>query len=154
MTPNSKFVSSRYALVDFGLAQGTPDTKIELLKTAHSEDQQGSCLQNNPTIALGSGVSVSVTAPKQTDQQSASKAANKRSSSLSKIQIKQGRGEKVSVFFINIVACFMYYFIQQGEMSYLTKSCACLWQGPDGMHSVRVFIPKWLVLQNPVGIIH
>ncbi|XP_069645318.1 cell division cycle 7-related protein kinase isoform X3 [Haliaeetus albicilla] len=29
-----------YALVDFGLAQGTPDTKIELLKTAHSEDQQ------------------------------------------------------------------------------------------------------------------
>ncbi|KFO94028.1 Cell division cycle 7-related protein kinase, partial [Buceros rhinoceros silvestris] len=83
-----------YALVDFGLAQGTPDTKIELLKTAHSEDQQGSCLQNNPTIALGSGVSVSVTAPKQTDQQSASKAANKRSSSLSKIQIKQGRGGK------------------------------------------------------------
>ncbi|KAL9845916.1 cell division cycle 7-related protein kinase isoform 3-T3 [Geothlypis trichas] len=30
----------KYALVDFGLAQGTPDTKIELLKTAHSEDQQ------------------------------------------------------------------------------------------------------------------
>ncbi|XP_035188671.1 cell division cycle 7-related protein kinase isoform X3 [Oxyura jamaicensis] len=29
-----------YALVDFGLAQGTPDTKIELLKTAQSEDQQ------------------------------------------------------------------------------------------------------------------
>ncbi|XP_030913788.1 cell division cycle 7-related protein kinase isoform X3 [Geospiza fortis] len=30
----------KYALVDFGLAQGTPDTKIELLKAAHSEDQQ------------------------------------------------------------------------------------------------------------------
>ncbi|XP_064371998.1 cell division cycle 7-related protein kinase isoform X2 [Dromaius novaehollandiae] len=29
-----------YALVDFGLAQGTPDTKIELLKTAQSEGQQ------------------------------------------------------------------------------------------------------------------
>ncbi|XP_009272113.2 PREDICTED: cell division cycle 7-related protein kinase [Aptenodytes forsteri] len=83
-----------YALVDFGLAQGTPDTKIELLKTAHSEDQQGSCSQNNPTVALGNGVSVSVTAPKQIAQQSASKAADKRSSSLSKIQIKQGRGGK------------------------------------------------------------
>ncbi|NXS48885.1 CDC7 kinase, partial [Balaeniceps rex] len=83
-----------YALVDFGLAQGTPDTKIELLKTAHSEDQQGSCSQNNPTIALGNGVSVKVTAPKQIAQQSASKAADKRSSSLAKVQIKQGRGGK------------------------------------------------------------
>ncbi|KAM6262470.1 cell division cycle 7-related protein kinase isoform 1-T1 [Porphyrio hochstetteri] len=84
-----------YALVDFGLAQGTPDTKIELLKAAHSEGQQGSCLQNNPTIASGSGVSV--TAPKQIAQQSASKAADKRSSSLSEIQIKRGRGGKDSV---------------------------------------------------------
>lgn len=82
-------------MVDFGLAQGTPDTKIELLKTVHSEDQQGSCLQNNPTTALGNGVSVSVTAPTQIAQQSASKAADKRSISLSKIQIKQGRGGKV-----------------------------------------------------------
>ncbi|XP_062437392.1 cell division cycle 7-related protein kinase [Rhea pennata] len=83
-----------YALVDFGLAQGTPDTKIELLKTAQSEGQQGSCLQNNPTVALGNGVSVNVTASKQIAQQSASKASDKRSSSLSKIQIKQGRGGK------------------------------------------------------------
>ncbi|XP_074454650.1 cell division cycle 7-related protein kinase [Larus michahellis] len=83
-----------YALVDFGLAQGTPDTKIELLKTTHSEDQQGSCSQTKPTIALGNGVSVGVTAPKQIAQQSASKAADKRSSSISKIQIKQGRGGK------------------------------------------------------------
>nr|XP_032628868.1 cell division cycle 7-related protein kinase isoform X2 [Chelonoidis abingdonii] len=29
-----------YALVDFGLAQGTPDTKIELLRVAQSESQQ------------------------------------------------------------------------------------------------------------------
>ncbi|XP_054068618.1 cell division cycle 7-related protein kinase isoform X1 [Rissa tridactyla] len=83
-----------YALVDFGLAQGTPDTKIELLKTTHSEDQQGSCSQTKPTVALGNGVSVGVTAPKQIAQQSASKAADKRSSSISKIQIKQGRGGK------------------------------------------------------------
>lgn len=99
MIPDSKFVSFRYALVDFGLAQGTPDTKIELLKTTHSEAQQGSCSQNNPTIALGNGVSVSVTAPKQIAQQSASKAADKRSSSLSKIQIKQGTGGKVLSLF-------------------------------------------------------
>ncbi|XP_068808624.1 cell division cycle 7-related protein kinase isoform X4 [Struthio camelus] len=83
-----------YALVDFGLAQGTPDTKIELLKTTQSEGQQGSCLQNNPIVALGNEVSVSVTAPKQIAQQSASKASDKRSSSLSKIQSKQGRGGK------------------------------------------------------------
>ncbi|XP_037260375.1 cell division cycle 7-related protein kinase isoform X1 [Falco rusticolus] len=82
-----------YALVDFGLAQGTPDTKIELLKTAHSEDQQGSCPQNNPTIALGNGVSVGVAGPKEA-QQSASKAADKRSSSLPKIQSKQAGGGK------------------------------------------------------------
>ncbi|XP_005050419.1 PREDICTED: cell division cycle 7-related protein kinase isoform X1 [Ficedula albicollis] len=84
----------KYALVDFGLAQGTPDTKIELLKTAHSEEQQGSCLQTNPIVALGNGVSVSVTAPKEIAQQSASKAADRRSSSLSKVQMKQGRGGK------------------------------------------------------------
>ncbi|KFQ21832.1 Cell division cycle 7-related protein kinase, partial [Mesitornis unicolor] len=83
-----------YALVDFGLAQGTPDTKIELLKTAHSEDQQGSCSQNNPTIPLGNGVSVSVAAPKQIAQESASKAADERSSSLPKMQIKQERAGK------------------------------------------------------------
>ncbi|KAM6327368.1 cell division cycle 7-related protein kinase [Podargus strigoides] len=83
-----------YALVDFGLAQGTPDTKIELLKTAHAEDLQGCCSQNNPTITSGNGVSVSVTAPKQIAQHSASKAADKRSSSLSKMHIKQGRGGK------------------------------------------------------------
>ncbi|NWV86452.1 CDC7 kinase, partial [Dasyornis broadbenti] len=83
----------KYALVDFGLAQGTPDTKIELLKTAYSEDQLGSCLQNNPTVALGSGVSVSVTAPKQMAL-STSKAADRRSSSLSRVQMKQGRGGK------------------------------------------------------------
>ncbi|NWH64734.1 CDC7 kinase, partial [Geococcyx californianus] len=83
-----------YALVDFGLAQGTPDTKIDLLKAAHSEDQQGSCSRNNPTMALGNDVSVSVPAPKQAAQQGAAKAAEKRPSSLSKPQTKQGRGEK------------------------------------------------------------
>ncbi|OXB81454.1 UNVERIFIED_CONTAM: hypothetical protein H355_004360 [Colinus virginianus] len=68
----------QYALVDFGLAQGTPDTKIELLRTAHSEGQQGSYSQSNPNSALGDGVSVGVTAPKPIAQQLASRATDKR----------------------------------------------------------------------------
>lgn len=101
MILDSFFLSFRYALVDFGLAQGTPDTKIELLKTAHSEGQQGSYSQSNPNIALGNGVSVGVTAPKQIAQQLASRATDKssHSSSHSKIQIKQGRGGKVISLF-------------------------------------------------------
>ncbi|KAM4021622.1 cell division cycle 7-related protein kinase isoform 2-T2 [Anomaloglossus baeobatrachus] len=31
----------KYALVDFGLAQGTPDTQIELLKVLHTKKQEG-----------------------------------------------------------------------------------------------------------------
>nr|6YA7_A Chain A, Cell division cycle 7-related protein kinase,Cell division cycle 7-related protein kinase,Cell division cycle 7-related protein kinase [Homo sapiens] len=38
----------KYALVDFGLAQGTHDTKIELLKFVQSEAQQERCSQNKP----------------------------------------------------------------------------------------------------------
>ena len=95
MIPDFKFVSFRYALVDFGLAQGTPDTKIELLRTAHSEDHQGSCLQNGPAAVVGSGVSVRATAPSQPAPQPASGAAGQRPSALSKAQVKQGRGGKV-----------------------------------------------------------
>ncbi|EMP36608.1 Cell division cycle 7-related protein kinase [Chelonia mydas] len=47
-----------YALVDFGLAQGTPDTKIELLRVVQSESQQESCSQNKPHLTLGNRVSV------------------------------------------------------------------------------------------------
>ncbi|XP_069823759.1 cell division cycle 7-related protein kinase isoform X2 [Dendropsophus ebraccatus] len=36
----------QYALVDFGLAQGTPDTQIELLKVLQAK-KQGSCSQSN-----------------------------------------------------------------------------------------------------------
>ncbi|XP_052522522.1 cell division cycle 7-related protein kinase isoform X2 [Tympanuchus pallidicinctus] len=86
----------QYALVDFGLAQGTPDTKIELLKTARSEGQQGSYSQKSPSIALGNGDSLAVTAPRQIAHQLASRASDKSSlsSSHSKTQIKQGRGGK------------------------------------------------------------
>ncbi|XP_048351682.1 cell division cycle 7-related protein kinase isoform X2 [Sphaerodactylus townsendi] len=82
-----------YALVDFGLAQGTPDTKIDLLKGALSEAQQGgSAHKPNPT--LGSQVSVISTAPRQLIHQSASKTATKRPCSFSQTQIKQGHKRK------------------------------------------------------------
>ncbi|KAH1166186.1 hypothetical protein KIL84_015358 [Mauremys mutica] len=58
-----------YALVDFGLAQGTPDTKIELLRVVQSESQQESCSQNKPHLTLGNRVSVNVTASRQLNSQ-------------------------------------------------------------------------------------
>lgn len=34
------------------------------------------------------------------------------------------------------------------------KLCMRIWQGPNVMHRITVYISKWLVLHNPVGIIH
>ncbi|XP_060088156.1 cell division cycle 7-related protein kinase [Heteronotia binoei] len=82
-----------YALVDFGLAQGTPDTKIDLLKIAQSEAQQGS-FAYKPHPTLGNQVSVISTAPRQLIHQSASKTATKRPSSFSQTQVKQGHKRK------------------------------------------------------------
>ncbi|XP_062992513.1 cell division cycle 7-related protein kinase [Elgaria multicarinata webbii] len=84
-----------YALVDFGLAQGTPETKIELLKVIQSEAQQGSGTYNKPQITLESQVSVtSIAPPRQLVHQSAAKTANKRPCSMSQTQIKQGHKRK------------------------------------------------------------
>ncbi|XP_067394594.1 cell division cycle 7-related protein kinase [Emydura macquarii macquarii] len=83
----------KYALVDFGLAQGTPDTKIELLRVVQSESQQESCSQNKPHLTLGNRAPVSVTAPRQIAQQSASKTSD-NIGSLSQMQIKQGKEGK------------------------------------------------------------
>ncbi|KAM9003590.1 cell division cycle 7-related protein kinase isoform X3 [Sarcophilus harrisii] len=47
----------KYALVDFGLAQGTRDTKVELLKLVQSEAQQESCSQNKAHIVMANKVS-------------------------------------------------------------------------------------------------
>ncbi|XP_006634867.1 cell division cycle 7-related protein kinase [Lepisosteus oculatus] len=48
----SNFLYSRqqqkYALVDFGLAQGTPGTQIELLRVLKAESQQGASTDNRP----------------------------------------------------------------------------------------------------------
>ncbi|XP_066481382.1 cell division cycle 7-related protein kinase [Tiliqua scincoides] len=77
-----------YALVDFGLAQGTPDTQIELLKVIQSEAQQA---YNKSHVPLGSQVSVT---SRQLVQQSVTKTANKRPCSFSQTQIKQGHKRK------------------------------------------------------------
>ncbi|XP_045403506.1 cell division cycle 7-related protein kinase isoform X2 [Lemur catta] len=46
----------KYALVDFGLAQGTHDTKIELLKFVQSDAQQESCSQNKSHVITGNKI--------------------------------------------------------------------------------------------------
>lgn len=88
----------RFALVDFGLAQGTPETKVELLKVIPSETQQRSSAYNRPPLTVGS----QVTSPtsRQLVHQSATKTANKRLSSISQTQIKQGHKRKVLVSFL------------------------------------------------------
>ncbi|XP_058572586.1 cell division cycle 7-related protein kinase isoform X1 [Neofelis nebulosa] len=84
----------KYALVDFGLAQGTHDTKIELLKLVHSEAQQESCSQNKSHIITGNKISLSgPAATKELDQQPTMKTV-KRPYTNAQSQIKQGKDGK------------------------------------------------------------
>lgn len=85
----------KYALVDFGLAQGTHDTKIELLKFVQSEAQQESCSQNKPHVITGNKISLSgPAAPKELDQQPTMKTSVKRPYTNAQTQIKQGKDGK------------------------------------------------------------
>ncbi|XP_012585431.1 PREDICTED: cell division cycle 7-related protein kinase [Condylura cristata] len=85
----------KYALVDFGLAQGTHDTKIELLKFVQSETQRESCSQNKSRVITGNKMSLSGSgAPKELDQQPASKTSVKRPYTNAQIQSKQGKDGK------------------------------------------------------------
>ncbi|KFO24478.1 cell division cycle 7-related protein kinase isoform X1 [Fukomys damarensis] len=84
----------KYALVDFGLAQGTHDTKIELLKLVQPEAEQESCSQNKSHILSGNKISLSGSAPKELDQQSTIKTSVKRPYINAQIQIKQGKNVK------------------------------------------------------------
>ncbi|KAF6107918.1 cell division cycle 7 [Phyllostomus discolor] len=86
----------KYALVDFGLAQGTHDTKIELLRFVQSEAQQGSCSQNKSHVITGNKISLSgPAAPKEVDQQPTTKTSVKRPYTNTQIQIKQGKDGKL-----------------------------------------------------------
>ncbi|XP_074858867.1 cell division cycle 7-related protein kinase [Carettochelys insculpta] len=112
-----------YALVDFGLAQGTRDTKIELLRIIQSESHQESCSQNKPHLTLGNRVSVSVTASRERAQQSASKTSDKWCCSLSQMRIKQGKeGKEGSVHPSVLRSVF-------GERNFNIHSTACQ-EGP------------------------
>ncbi|ELW72635.1 Cell division cycle 7-related protein kinase [Tupaia chinensis] len=84
----------KYALVDFGLAQGTHDTKIELLKFVQSETQQASCSQNKSHLVMGNKISTSGPTPKELDQQCTTKTSVKRPYTNAQIQIKQGKDGK------------------------------------------------------------
>lgn len=85
----------KYALVNFGLAQGTHDTKIELLKLVLSETQQERCSQNASHLITRNKFSLSgPAAPKELDQQPTTKTSVKRLSTNTQIQIKQGKDGK------------------------------------------------------------
>lgn len=85
----------KYALVDFGLAQGTHDTKIELLKFVQSEAHQESCSQNKSYVITGNKISLSgPAAPKELDQQSTLKTSVKRPYTNAQIQTKHGKDGK------------------------------------------------------------
>ncbi|XP_045657758.1 cell division cycle 7-related protein kinase isoform X2 [Ursus americanus] len=86
----------KYALVDFGLAQGTHDTKIELLKFVQSEAQQESYSQNKSHVITGNKISLSgPAAPKESDQQPTVKTSVKRPYTNAQSQIKQGKDGKL-----------------------------------------------------------
>ncbi|XP_004473092.1 cell division cycle 7-related protein kinase isoform X2 [Dasypus novemcinctus] len=85
----------KYALVDFGLAQGTHDTKIELLKLVQSEAQQQSFSQNKSHVITGNKISLSGPAPKDLNQQPITKASVKRPYTNAQIHIKQGKDGKL-----------------------------------------------------------
>uniref|UniRef100_A0A6I8NFK1 non-specific serine/threonine protein kinase n=1 Tax=Ornithorhynchus anatinus TaxID=9258 RepID=A0A6I8NFK1_ORNAN len=84
-----------YALVDFGLAQGTRDTKIELLKVVQPEAQRESRPQIKPHRVTGTKVSLALPEPKEGAPHSALKTSVKRPYSHSQIQIKQGKDGKI-----------------------------------------------------------
>ncbi|EDL20172.1 cell division cycle 7 (S. cerevisiae), isoform CRA_b, partial [Mus musculus] len=83
----------KYALVDFGLAQGTRDTKIELLKFVQSEAQQEDCSRNKYHGVVGHKGLLSRPAPKTVDQQCTPKTSVKRS--YTQVHIKQGKDGKL-----------------------------------------------------------
>ncbi|XP_077134440.1 cell division cycle 7-related protein kinase isoform X1 [Ranitomeya variabilis] len=69
----------QYALVDFGLAQGTPDTQIDLLKVLHAK-KQGSCSQSHHHTNSGN-----IPVPREIVLPSSSKQSVKRHWSHSQI---------------------------------------------------------------------
>ncbi|KAE8610641.1 hypothetical protein XENTR_v10012192 [Xenopus tropicalis] len=88
----------KFALVDFGLAQGTPDTKIDLLKVLQPK-KQGSCSQNHPYIISGNWVHQNIPVLRKVNHVS-SKQSVKKQWSHSGTHISTGNhGQVLSLFF-------------------------------------------------------
>ncbi|CAH2311512.1 cell division cycle 7-related kinase isoform X1 [Pelobates cultripes] len=79
----------QFALVDFGLAQGTPDTKIEQLKVLQIKKQE-SCSQNKPHTISGNRLPQNIPVPRDLVLPPSTKQSVKRLWSHSEIQINQG----------------------------------------------------------------
>ncbi|XP_028667265.1 cell division cycle 7-related protein kinase isoform X2 [Erpetoichthys calabaricus] len=69
----------KYALVDFGLAQGTPNTTVELLKVVKPEGQPSKCLKNKSSHAFGSKIPPASTSSKDASRNQSIKPPVKRS---------------------------------------------------------------------------
>ncbi|XP_066548193.1 cell division cycle 7-related protein kinase isoform X1 [Amia ocellicauda] len=82
-------LQKKFALVDFGLAQGTPDTQIELLRVVKAESQQGSCSKHKPQVSSGSKTPHNRAPSKDPPLHSSTKPPAKRSWALA--QTKHGK---------------------------------------------------------------
>uniref|UniRef100_A0A8C5WKW6 non-specific serine/threonine protein kinase n=1 Tax=Leptobrachium leishanense TaxID=445787 RepID=A0A8C5WKW6_9ANUR len=83
----------QFALVDFGLAQGTPDTKIEQLKVLQIKKQE-SCSKNKPQTISGNRVPQNKPVPRELVLPSSTKQSVKHSET----QISPGENVKEGLF--------------------------------------------------------
>lgn len=104
----------RYALVDFGLAQGTPDTQIELLKVLQTKKQGSSSQSNLHTISGHTPVPREVVLP------SSAKQSIKRHWSQS--QINPGNRGKV----LSLLLLFLLKLQIVTPHAWLRNDCECV----------------------------
>ncbi|XP_059544785.1 cell division cycle 7-related protein kinase isoform X4 [Myotis daubentonii] len=124
----------KYALVDFGLAQGTHDTKIELLKFVQSEAQQESRSENKVHVITGNKIPLGGSAaPRELDQQPTTRTSVKRPYTHAQVQLKQGKDGKpvkqskaVDVFYRKLATkkkAVSAKVMNSGVMKKTTSSC-------------------------------
>lgn len=104
----------QYALVDFGLAQGTPDTQIELLKVLQTKKQGSSSQSNLHTI------SGHIPVPREVVLPSSAKQSIKRH--WSQPQINPGNRGKV----LSLLLLFLLKLQIVTPHAWLRNDCACV----------------------------
>ncbi|XP_036410344.1 cell division cycle 7-related protein kinase [Megalops cyprinoides] len=77
-------LQKKYALVDFGLAQGTLDTQIELLKVVKPKSQQGGGCKGKPATSVGDRAPPGRAPSREPTPHSSTKPPAKRSLSLAR----------------------------------------------------------------------